>query len=363
LIEELLKRYPQYTLVVTTTTPTGSERVVALFGDRVFHIYAPWDLPGAVQRFLKIIKPDLLLIMETELWPNMLHYSRRAGTRVVLANARMSARSAAGYARFGGLTRDMLEAVNMVACQAQADSDRLLTLGLPHSQLAITGSIKFDLELDAGLRSKAADLKQSWAASSRSILVAASTHPGEDEIILDAFRALRKSDDNCLLVIVPRHPERFDSVYELCAGEGWNVIRRSSGQAPGPRQDIVLGDTMGELLVLLSLATVAVIGGSLVEHGGHNVLEASAWGVPVVTGPHMFNFAEISDLLVEAGAMLMLERPGELGQCLSDLFMDQTRREQMGLAGQQVVAQNRGAKKQLLDLIDEQLRPGGHPEE
>jgi len=355
LIEELLRRYPQHRIVVTTTTPTGSERVTALFGDRVFHVYAPWDLPDAVQRFLRSVRPELLLIMETELWPNMLHYSRLAGCRVVLANARMSERSAAGYARFRGLTGEMLKAVNMVACQAPADSDRLLTLGLPANQLATTGSIKFDLELDAQLRSKAAELRESWNSSSRNILVAASTHPGEDEIILEAFKTLRESDDNCLLVLVPRHPERFDSVHGLCVEAGWEVVRRSSGEIPGPAQDIVLGDTMGELLLLLSLGTVAVIGGSLVEHGGHNVLEASAWGVPVVTGPHMFNFAEISDLLVEAGAMEMLEQPVDLGQHLATLFADPGRREQMGLAGQQVVADNRGAKKQLLDLIDLQL--------
>jgi 3-deoxy-D-manno-octulosonic-acid transferase len=354
-ITELLERYPHHRLVVTTSTPTGSERVRAVFGDKVFHVYAPWDLPGAVRRFLKDMRPELLLIMETELWPNMLHYSALSGCRIVLANARMSERSAAGYARFATLTRNMLELVNMVACQAQADGERLLTLGLPPAQLEVTGSIKFDLEIDDELRARAAQLSEVWKAPTRNILVAASTHPGEDEQLLDAFARLRDADGSALLVLVPRHPERFETVYALCESRGWQTVRRSSGQPPASSDDIVVGDTMGELLVLLSLASVAVIGGSLVEHGGHNVLEASAWGVPVVTGPHMFNFAQISELMVSAGAMIALAEAEDLGTCLAELFADPSRRERMGLAGQQVVADNRGAENRLLTLIDEQM--------
>lgn len=360
-IETLLECYPRHRVVVTTTTPTGSERVKALFGDRVFHVYAPWDLPGAVQRFLKSVQPDLLLIMETELWPNMLHYSRRAGCRIVLANARMSQRSARGYARFSTLTRNMLTDLTVVACQSKNDSDRLLTLGLSKDRLEVTGSIKFDLELDAQIRLKAEQLSESWHTANRPVLVVASTHPGEDEQVLAAFGQLRKTAKNCLLVLVPRHPERFDAVYEQCAASGWKVLRRSADQPPSPSDDIVLGDTMGELLLLLSLADVAVIGGSLVEHGGHNVLEASAWGVPVVTGPHMFNFAQISELLSEAGAMITLDDPLKLGQCLTDLFADRTKRETMGAMGQQVVADNRGAKARLLALIKEQVASAPSP--
>lgn len=355
LIENLLANYPGHRLVVTTTTPTGSERVQALFGERVFHIYSPWDTPGAVKRFLRKTRPQLLLIMETELWPNMLHYSSAMGCRIVLANARLSQRSAEGYARFAGLTRGMLARLDTAACQGRADGDRFLALGLESSALDITGSIKFDLELGGELRAGAALLRDSWGTDNRSVIVAASTHPGEDEQILNAFTQIRQSHDNCLLVIVPRHPERFDTVFELCVAAGWNVQRRSSSAEPGPGTDIVLGDTMGELLLFLSGATVAVIGGSLVNHGGHNVLEASAWGVPVVTGPHMFNFADISDLLVEAGAMTRLTDPAELGDYLTELLASPQRRREMGEAGQQVVADNRGAKKRLLALVERQI--------
>ena len=358
LIEALLEHWPDHRLVVTTTTPTGSERVRALFGERVFHVYAPWDLPGAVRRFLRRVRPRLLLIMETELWPNMLHYSSALGCRTLLANARLSARSARGYARFAGLTRTMLQQLDTVACQSVADGERFLALGLSPAALHVTGSIKFDLELDASLRAAAADLRRELGADSRPVLVAASTHPGEDEQVLAAFARLRRETDNCLLVLVPRHPERFDEVHALCRAQGWSVARRSTGVSPGPGVDVLLGDTMGELLLLLSVGRVAIIGGSLVPHGGHNVLEAAAWGVPVVTGPHMFNFEEISGLLVEAGAMVRLQDPADLPACLQALLADPRRRREMGAAGQRVVADNRGARKRLLALVAENLGDG-----
>jgi 3-deoxy-D-manno-octulosonic-acid transferase len=357
LIENLLHSYPNHTLVVTTTTPTGSERITALFGERVFHVYAPWDVPAAVKRFLSHIRPKLLIIMETELWPNMVYHCHQRGCRIVLANARMSERSARGYARLAGLSGSMLAALDIVACQNRTDGDRFLKLGLQTSQLEVTGSIKFDLELDAGLRAQSTELRSSWGVDKRSVIVAASTHPGEDEQILRAFAEVRAAVDNCLLVIVPRHPERFDSVFELCSAGGWQVQRRSRGVQLTPADDILLGDSMGELLLLLSGATVAVIGGSLVNHGGHNVLEAAAWGVPVVTGPYMFNFAEISDLLSAAGAMEQLDAVDDLSTCLIQLLADPAKRRDMGTAGQRVVADNRGAKKRLLTLIDDQLRP------
>jgi 3-deoxy-D-manno-octulosonic-acid transferase len=295
--------------------------------------------------------------METELWPNMVHHCHRQGCRIILANARMSERSARGYARLSGLSGSMLAALDIVACQNRTDGDRFLKLGLKTSQLEVTGSIKFDLELDAVLRAQSTELRSSWSIDQRSVIVAASTHPGEDEQILRAFAEVRAAVDNCLLVIVPRHPERFDSVFELCSAGGWQVQRRSRRAELTPADDILLGDSMGELLLLLSGATVAVIGGSLVNHGGHNVLEAAAWGVPVVTGPYMFNFAEISDLLSAAGAMEQLDAVDDLSTCLIQLLADPAKRRDMGTAGQRVVADNRGAKKRLLTLIDDQLRP------
>ena len=352
LIESLLRDYPDHRVAVTTTTPTGSDRVRALFGDRVFHVYSPWDMPGAVQRFLQRVQPGLLIIMETELWPNLLHYCHGRGCPVVLANARLSERSARGYARFGGLTRGMLQQLSVVACQSRSDGDRFLALGLPQARLNVTGSIKFDLELDRDLRARAAILREEF---SRPVILASSTHPGEDEIILAAFRAVREQVPGALCLLVPRHPERFDSVYELCVADGWQVLRRSSGEAVSAGDDILLGDTMGELKLLSGTATVAVIGGSFVAHGGQNVLEAAAWGVPVVTGPHMFNFSEISALLLEAGAMEQLQEPAQLAGSLMRILQDEPLRQRMGNAGEQVVAENRGALVRLQEIIGDSL--------
>jgi 3-deoxy-D-manno-octulosonic-acid transferase len=351
LIEALLRDWPGYQLVVTTTTPTGSEQVRAHFGDRVFHVYAPWDMPGAVCRFLGKVRPQLLLIMETELWPNMLHYSNAVGCRMLLANARMSERSARGYGRFGGLTRKMLQQLDAVACQSVADGERLRALGLPSQALQVTGSIKFDLELDAALRQQASQLRGALQGDQRPILLGSSTHPGEDELLLAALSKVKEHHPQALLLLVPRHPERFDDVYRLCAGEGFRVRRRSSHEDVSIEDDILLGDTMGELRLLSGVAAVAVIGGSFIEHGGQNVLEAAAWGIPVVSGPHMFNFAEITELLVSAGAMVRLQHTDELAPCLLQLLDEPVRREEMGAAGERVVAENRGARDRLLGRV------------
>lgn len=359
LVEALLREYPDHRIVLTTTTPTGSQRVRALFGERVFHVYAPWDLPGPVRRFLRRTRPRLLVLVETELWPNMLHYSQAAGCRVMLANARLSERSARGYGRLGGLTRQMLGQLDIVACQSEAEGERFLQLGLPESALRVTGSIKFDLSLDADLLDRAAGLRRELAPQGRPILVAASTHPGEEQQLLEAFGQIRQAPgaalDRCLLVLVPRHPERFDEVFGLCRKQGWRLARRSVDGVAAATDDILLGDTMGELLLLLGTATVAVVGGSLVEHGGHNVLEAAAWGVPVVTGPCMHNFTESSELLTAAGAMVKLDSAAELAPRLLELLGDPKRCAQMGAAGRQVLAENRGASQRLLALVAQQL--------
>lgn len=357
LVEALLARYPDHSLVITTTTPTGSERVRALFGERVFHVYAPWDLPGATRRFFNTVKPRLLLLMETELWPNMLHQAQASACPVVLANARLSPRSARGYGRVGSLTRDMLGQLAAVGCQAADDGERFVALGLPRERLHLTGSIKFDITLAPELVEQAAALDAAWDGDHRTIVVAASTHPGEDERILAAFAKLKDTVGRALLVLVPRHPERFDAVYALCTRAGWSVRRRSADDAVDDGVDIMLGDTMGELLLLLGVADIALIGGSLVEHGGHNVLEPAVWGVPVVTGPHMFNFADISRMLVDADAMVQLQDPAQLTEALIDLALDPQRRATMGAAGRQVVRDNRGARDRLLALVESVYPP------
>lgn len=352
IVNQLLQRYPDYRILMTTTTPTGSERIQALFGDRVDHVYAPYDSPGSVQRFLNTFKPDVLIVMETELWPNMLHYCHQLGCKNLLANARMSARSARGYLRFGSLTRAMMADINLVAVQSNSDGGRLLEMGLAEHAIAVTGSIKFDVDVSDDQRLKVSELKQSWAVEQRSVFVAASTHEGEDELILSAFAELKVEFPDVLLVLVPRHPERFKQALTLCQMRDWHVLTRSSGIDPDQSVDIVLGDTMGELPLFLGAASVAFIGGSLVARGGHNMLEASAWGVPVLSGPHVFNFADISQMLEGAGALQFVASADELAKTLVNLIGDQSGRLSMGAAGLAVVEQNRGATEKLLALVD-----------
>lgn len=357
LVDALLRDYPAYRVVLTTTTPTGSEQVRALFGDRVFHVYAPWDLPGPLRRFLRRTRPGLLLIMETELWPNMLHYCASSGCRVLLLNARLSARSARGYARLPWLVAPMLQQLDTVACQTSADGERFLALGLSPTALAVTGSVKFDLAIAPPMRVQAAGLRQVFAVGDRPVLVAASTHAGEEALLLAAYRDIRRALGACLLVLVPRHPERFAEVFALCSQQGWQVLRRSAGRDPGADDDILLGDTMGELRLLLGTATVAVFGGSLLAQGGHNVLEAAAWGVPAITGPHMENFAGVCELMSTAGALIQLQEPARLGACLSQLLADPGRCRRMGAAGERVMAENRGAGARQLSLVARHLAP------
>jgi 3-deoxy-D-manno-octulosonic-acid transferase len=348
LIEDILHRFPDHQVLVTTTTPTGSAQVRARFGERVLHTYAPWDTPSSVRRFLSQMRPRLLLLMETELWPNIIHGCRASGCRVMLVNARLSARSARGYQRFPGLVRPMLESLDVVACQAREDGERFLSLGLPESVLQVTGSIKFDIEYGAESRARAEQLAVQYGSEYRPVLVAASTHPGEEEQILSAFAQLRNAVGDCLLLLVPRHPERCPSLEALCKSAGWRVQYHSRGEPTSQDIDIVLGDTMGELALLQSVATVVLVGGSLVPHGGQNPLEAVAWGVPLICGRHMFNFADISRRLVAAGAMIQVEN-AELATRLVGLMGDADGRRQMAGAGQRVLRENSGVRERVLE--------------
>lgn len=346
-------------LVITTTTPTGSERVRAMLGDSVDHVYAPYDTPDMVARFLRRVKPRLLVIMETELWPNTIAACNARSIPVVLINARLSARSARGYQRFSAITRPMLQQLSAVAIQHQDDATRFAALGLPAAVSHITGNIKFDLTLSAELVAQASRLKKQWSEDGqRLVWIVASTHQGEDEQILDAFTQLRASGDSAaqtlLLVLVPRHPERFNRVADLCQGRGFSVQRRSSGQSPAG-VDILLGDTMGELLLLFGASDIAFVGGSLVANGGHNFIEPAAWQLPLLSGPHVFNFAEVSRLLVEAGALAHVNSSAMLAQQVQLLLSDKELRTARGQAARTVADANRGALAKTVSLIKSYL--------
>lgn len=362
LVEFLLTEFPGTPVLVTTTTPTGSRQLRALFGERVLHVYAPFDTPGAVTRFLKRYQPRLLLLIETELWPNLLHGCRDRRCPVLLANARLSERSYRGYARLGRFSRDLLSCISHVACQSQSDAHRFSALGVPPAGLSVCGNIKFDVDIGGSLPQRIRTLVAEWQCAQRFVLVAASTHAGEEEGVLAAFAILREQVPDALLVLVPRHPERFESVHALCLAGGWQTCRRSLGESPDAASAVLLGDTVGELLLLLGAADVAFVGGSLVARGGHNLLEPAALGVPVLSGTSLFNFAAVRDLLQGCGALQLVENEQALAAALCELAGNDERRLAVGLAGSRAVSANRGARTRIEALALGLLRPSRQPE-
>ena len=353
LIRYLLTRDPPQRVLVTTTTPTGAARVGDLFGKSLTHRYTPFDLPGMLSRLLDRVRPRLILVMETEIWPNMLVQATRRGIPVVLANARLSARSARGYGHLQPLTRETLNRFEHIAAQWEADARRFRELGAAPGRVQVTGSIKFDQQLPASLQEQAEVLRRDWGQ--RPVWVAASTHEGEEEPVLAAHRQIRAQVPDALLVLVPRHPERFDRVAELVRRGGFTLVRRSAHMPCTEDTAVLLGDTMGELPVFLAAANAAFIGGSLVNVGGHNPLEASAVGVPVVTGPQVFNFAAMVDLLVSEDAAVIVPDARELGALVTRWLQDPTERTRIGENGRRVVGQNRGALGRLIALIEPRL--------
>lgn len=349
MIRALRERHPQLPITVTCMTPTGSERIRAMFGDQVQHCYLPYDLPWAAARFQRLLKPKLAVIMETELWPNHIHQCHKRGVPVVLANARLSERSARGYARFHKLTAPMLAELSWLAVQTEAEAERFRTLGARPEAVTVTGSIKFDLRIDPELPIRAADLRRQWSAEQRPVWIAASTHAGEDEIILAAHRQLLTERPDALLLLVPRHPERFNPVFELCRREGFATVRRSTGESVTAATSVLVGDTMGELLFLFALADIAFVGGSLVPNGGHNLLEPAALGKPVLSGPHLFNFLDIAAQLRDNGALIEVADAEALQSAVASLWRDSAAATRMHDAGLAVLRANQGALERLLE--------------
>ncbi|MCW4446375.1 lipid IV(A) 3-deoxy-D-manno-octulosonic acid transferase [Vibrio splendidus] len=306
LIKELKKQNPDQTIVVTTTTSTGAEQIEKL-GELVEHRYMPIDFSFAVKGFLKAVNPTHMLIIETELWPNTLHQVSKFGVPITVVNARLSEKSRNSYSKFQPVFNIIEPCLTNILCQSPSDADHFESLGVPKSKLVITGSIKFDIQISDEVREKGKALRKELGES-RSVWIAASTHEGEDQIILDAHKQVLKDQPDSLLILVPRHPERFDSVVELCQSSGFTTTRRTNADIePDKQPQVYVGDTMGEMLVLIGAADVCFMGGSLLgdKVGGHNVLEPAALGVPVITGPSYFNFKEITDELLIQGGIIV----------------------------------------------------------
>ncbi|MFS0825729.1 lipid IV(A) 3-deoxy-D-manno-octulosonic acid transferase [Pseudomonas phoenicis] len=357
MVRALLEAYPELPVTLTCMTPTGSERIRAMFADepRVQHCYLPYDLPWAVRGFLDRVRPRLGIIMETELWPNLIHQCAKRGIPVALANARLSERSARGYARFAKLTRPMLGEMSLIAVQTDTEAQRFRDLGARPECVRVTGSIKFDLKIDEQLLPRARAQRAQWGASQRPVWIAASTHEGEDASILEAHRRVLRTHGDALLILVPRHPERFDAVAAQCR-EGFVSVRRSSGEPVLAQTQVLVGDSMGELLFLYALADIAFVGGSLIARGGHNPLEPAALRLPVLMGPHVFNFLEIGAMLREAGALQQVEDAQGLAQVVLRLIESPQEARRMGEAGRAVMQANQGALRRLLEGIAGLLR-------
>ncbi|TVT58064.1 MAG: 3-deoxy-D-manno-octulosonic acid transferase [Sedimenticola thiotaurini] len=353
LVKRLQEQFPDLPIVITTTTPTGSDRVKKLFGESVLHAYFPFDLPFAVRGFLKAIKPKILVMMETEVWPNLLAECERENIPTILANARLSERSAKGYARLGSFARETFGRISLVAAQSPADAERFLGLGVKSDRVRVTGSIKFDVRIPALVNEQAEALRRTWGG--RPVWVAASTREGEEELILAAHGQVLRQMPQALLVLVPRHPERFDKVALLCQRDGFTYARRSADDLCRSETSVYLGDTMGELILFLSAADVAFVGGSLVPTGGHNVLEPAALGLPVIFGPHMFNFAMVSRMLLAEGAAVEVADVDALTKWIVDWLSDANLRAVYGENALRVVEANRGALDRLFDILQTYL--------
>jgi 3-deoxy-D-manno-octulosonic-acid transferase len=350
----LLERHPGLPVVVTTFTPTGRAQLQARFGERIRYAYLPLDLPFAVRRFVRRLRPRLGVILELELWPNLFAACREAAIPLILANARLSRRSLARYRRLPGLFGSALGACQVVAAQTRADAERLRQLGAPSERIVVHGNIKFDLELPQDLVAQGRALRATVAAR-RPVWIAASTHEGEDETAIAAHRLIRERFPDALLLLVPRHPARFGPVAERVRASGLTVARRSVPAPADAGAAVLIGDSMGEMALYLAASDVAFMGGSLVPVGGHNPLEPAALGLPVVSGPEVFNFERVDALLGEAGARLRVTDAESLAQAVGDLLSDPAHRARIGAAAAAVVEANRGAGSRLLAEIEARL--------
>jgi 3-deoxy-D-manno-octulosonic-acid transferase len=355
IIREVQKRFPQHSVVVTTMTPTSSELLYKLFGDSVFHVYAPYDLPACVSAFLNRIKPKFLIIMETELWPNMIHKSQQRGCPVVVANARLSERSAAGYRRLSPVIGWMLDGLSLVLCQYQADADRFRSLGIAPNKIHVTGSVKYDIDVSDEAIEEGRTIR-SLLPDSRRVWIAASTHDGEDEIVLSVHARLRQQYPDLVLIIVPRHPERFESAWSLSESHGFVTHRRTVEQSLQATTEVFVLDTMGEMMSFYAASDMAFVGGSFVDIGGHNPIEPAALSMPVVMGPEIYNFEAICSQLVDAGGMRIAQNEDALVEVLEGWLLQPETAKVAGDAAAIVVEKGRGAVarviSQLAPLLD-----------
>jgi 3-deoxy-D-manno-octulosonic-acid transferase len=350
LIRAILAEVPDLQVVITTVTPTGAQRARELLGAGVRHCYLPYDLPGAVRRFLDRIQPKVAIILETEIWPTLYGALGRRGIPLVMASARVSERSVNRYRRMASLFRETFSRGILIGAQSAADAERFRAIGAAPERVVVTGNVKFDMEIAQSAIDAGHDFRRRSAAD-RPVWIAGSTHEGEESAALDAHAAIRARHPGALLILVPRHPQRFEAVRGLLRRRGQAFAQRSSGQSPGREHDVLLVDTLGELQMFYAAADVAFVGGSLVPIGGHNLLEPAVLGLPVLSGPHTHNAPEIAERLRESGALAIVGDAGDLAQRVAGYFEDPARARADGAKGRGTVAQSRGAVDRLVAMV------------
>ena len=348
IVEQLLNVDSNLQILVTTTTPTGSREVLTRLGNRASHCYAPYDTPGSVNRFLRRIKPKILLLMETELWPHLVRKTFASGAPVYLINARLSEKSLRGYARLRGLTTSMLNSLSGIACQDSASSDRFLSLGYPEPQTMVTGSVKWDIEMPPPLSSPLQDAIDSLRRTNEFIWVAGSTHPGEEEVALKAHKRVKELIPSAILILVPRHIHRCSELLELSRNSGF---RAETQDHVHNETDVILVDQMGVLFRLYGFAKVAFIGGSLQGTGGHNPIEPAIQGVPIAMGPDRHNFADICNRFEQQNCIYEINDANDLGSTVIRLFKEKDEWRRQSQLVRSVVSNNQGALPRLQSSI------------
>jgi len=349
LVRELKARVPGLEIVLTTVTATGAQRARTIFGAEVRHCYLPYDLPGPVGRFLDRIQPSAVVVLETELWPTLYRALGRRGIPLAIASARLSDRSVKRYRRLASLIRDTLSSGVVIGAQSEADAARFVDVGAPADRVRVTGNVKFDLEIPETVIAAGREFRSRCAAG-RPVWIAGSTHEGEESAALAAHALVRARHPSALLLLVPRHPQRFDAVRALLARGGHAFAARSAGALPAAGDEVLLVDTIGELQTFYAAADAAFVGGSLVPVGGHSLLEPAVLGLPVISGPWTQNAPEVADLLAGAGALATVRDGEGLARCVIGCLDDPARARADGEKGRAAVAANRGAVQRVVEM-------------
>ena len=356
LVRSFLDDYPNSEILVTTSTPTGSKILLDKMGIRVKHQYVPLDLPFCINAFLDRWNPKAFIVLETEIWPNTLAACKQRGIFTALVNARLSERSKERYSKFKLLVAETLSNLDLLVAQYDSDAERFKELN-SSLEIEVCGNLKFDQEIPKEMESISNTIRKSWSSGSeRPTLIAASTHETEEDFILDAFTQILEEEKEALLILVPRHPERFETVHEYIKGRKLTLARRSKMEDVTPKTQVLLGDTMGELNFLYSVSDIAFVGGSLVDHGGQNLLEPASLSLPICSGRNLRNFQEIADELEKNKALLLIEENKELAKFFTEMISNPKKKEKTGNASFEVFQKNRGVLKKIKESLDIELK-------